>query len=222
MNAALHVRDKRSTPHNRSATLMAAFNKAGSWALGLRADARAALLQLSKGRANASRVTDRKRKADAAELDKPNMDARIAAKKAKDDKKAAERQAIVDLVPATCWAEIIHLSSVDLLKQIQIYRVVDGNTSIVLSRDASSRQARMLFLGELIVSKYGEAHASAGCTRDHLYDSAQVKVNSAPRARPRTSRGARRSRPVARTRAAPPPRAGATKGAHTWRPASRE
>jgi hypothetical protein len=111
------------------------------------------------------------------------MDARIAAKKAHDDKKAADRQEIVDLARATRWADIVTLSSTELLKQIKVYQVVEGNTSIVISRDASSRSARMLFLAELIASKYGEAQAAVGCTREHLYEMAQVKVSSASRAR---------------------------------------
>ena len=220
MNAANLARDKRSAPYARAAMLMAGYNKAATWALALPPAERTVLLRYAKLRADADRVTDRQRKADAAELDKPAMDARIAAKKTRDDKKAADRQEIVDLARATRWADIIALSSTELLKQIKVYQVVEGNTSIVISRDASSRSARMLFLAELIASKYGEAQAAAGCTREHLYAMAQVKVSGAPRARkPCASRDAH-DRPV-RPRAAPPSRAGATKGAHAWRPASR-
>ena len=91
---------------------------------------------------------DRHRKADEAELDKPAKDARIAAKKARGDKKAADHQEIIDLARATCWADIVELPTAELLKQIKVYQVVEGNTSIVISRDASSRSARMLFLAQ--------------------------------------------------------------------------
>ena len=190
MNAANLARDKRSAPYARAAMLMAGYNKAATWALALPPAERTVLLRYAKLRADADRVTDRQRKAGAAELDKPAMDARIAAKKTRDDKKAADRQEIVDLARATRWADIIALSSTELLKQIKVYQVVEGNTSIVISRDASSRSARMLFLAELIASKYGEAQASAGCTREHLYAMAQVKVSGAPRARASRARAA--------------------------------
>jgi hypothetical protein len=73
----------------------------------------------------------------------------------------------------------------------------------------------MLFLAELIAGKFGEAHASEGCTRDRLYEMAQVKVSSAPRAPASSPRATLTT--VARPPAAPP-RAGAIKGARARRP----